>query len=482
VREALDHGLLGSPAMLRGRALVERLLPRGAVLLTALTLSSYVVGLLRDRTLAHSYGAGVQLDAFLAAFQLPELALDVLVASGLAAPFVPLFTSLRAEDDALADRFARTITTLAVIVMAVTAAILFVTADATASLIVDPSFPAEGRRLYVQLFRVMCVTPVLFAASLALGELLVAERRFLWYGLALPMYNGGIVLGALLLGPRMGIFGAAVGAMLGAALHLGVRAIGVARGGRSLRPALAVRMRSVSEFIRLMLPKTLSQPIEPLTFQVFTRIATGLGTGNVTALNLARNFQGVPINLIGASFAIAVFPALSDAAAAGDRSRFVSILRRTAVSIGLITTAAAVALYLVADLAIGLLLGGEAFDRTAVDRTAVALEAFALSVPLESLTHLLARAIYATRNTILAVLASLAGFGVAVIAAAVLAPRLGLAGLPIGFAVGSAVKVALLCVALVPRIRSIGRLAPPEPLAPRGTSESLSRSRSGRRR
>lgn len=470
MRQAIGLGRVGGhPAVVRGRVLLERLLPRGAVLLTVLTLSSYVVGLLRDRTLARSYGAGVELDAFLAAFQLPELALDVLVASGLAAPFVPLFIALRSEGDELAVRFAQTITTLAVIVMAGASAILFLTADATASLVLDPSFPAAGRTLYVELFRVMCVTPVLFAASLALGELLVAERRFLWYGLALPMYNGGIVAGAVVLGPRLGIFGAAVGAILGAALHLGVRVVGVARGGRSLRPALALRMRAVREFIRLMLPKTLSQPIEPLTFQVFTRIASGLGTGNVTALNLARNFQGVPINLIGASFAIAVFPSLSDAAAEGDRARFVSILRANAISIGAITIVAAAAMALVADLAIGLLLGGEAFDRAAVSRTATALEAFALSVPLESLTHLLARAIYATRNTILPVLASLVGFGVAVVAAALLAPGLGLAGLPIGFAAGSAVKVTLLGVALVPRIRSIGRLPPPEPATARSS-------------
>ena len=55
-----------------------------------------MVGLLRDRLFARTYGAGAELDAYNAAFVLPELALDVLVASGLTAPFVPVFTSLAA--------------------------------------------------------------------------------------------------------------------------------------------------------------------------------------------------------------------------------------------------------------------------------------------------------------------------------------------------------------------------------------------------
>ena len=77
------------------RALTARFLPQGAILLSVLTFAAYFAGLLRDRVFAQTYGAGAELDAYNAAFQLPELALDVLVAAGLTAPFVPVFTTLR---------------------------------------------------------------------------------------------------------------------------------------------------------------------------------------------------------------------------------------------------------------------------------------------------------------------------------------------------------------------------------------------------
>ena len=80
--------------------------------------------------------------------------------------------------------------------------------------VIAPGFQSTSDRdLYTGLFRVMCVTPVIFAASIALGEVLVADRRFLFYGLAPLLYNGGIVAGTVLFASPLGIFGAALGAV-----------------------------------------------------------------------------------------------------------------------------------------------------------------------------------------------------------------------------------------------------------------------------
>ncbi|MEO5963836.1 MAG: lipid II flippase MurJ, partial [Candidatus Limnocylindrales bacterium] len=155
----------------RGRALFARFLPQGAILLSVLTLAAYLAGLMRDRIFARTYGAGPELDAYNAAFQLPELALDVLVAAGLTAPFVPVFTTLRRIDAAAAARFAQTVLTLAVLVMGATSLVLLVFAPWTIDL-VAPGFDAANRERYLELFRIMLLTPVIFAASIALGEIL----------------------------------------------------------------------------------------------------------------------------------------------------------------------------------------------------------------------------------------------------------------------------------------------------------------------
>ncbi len=445
--------------MTRIRALVGRFLPQGAVVLSVLTFGSYAMGLVRDRIFARTYGAGAELDAYNAAFVLPELLFDVFIAAGLAAPFVPIFMKLVTEEAEAAETFARTILTLAIGSMGLAAAVLFLVAPFTVDLIAPGFTSSDQRALYTDLFRVMCITPLIFATSIVLGEILVAKRRFLYYGIAPLLYNAGIVLGTLLLHDRIGIFGAAVGAVVGALLHLGIRLIGILRTDLRLRPRLALRMPAVREFLRLMVPRMAGAPIEPLTFQFFTRVASGFVEGSLSAVSFARNFQSVPVSLIGVAFSLAAFPNLSAAAGRGDRDGFVQILRTNILTIAGLTILAGIGLFILSTFAIELFLGGGAFDAADVDRTSTLLAAFALSVPIESLTYPLARAIYATRNTVLPVSASLAGLVVTILSTLALRPSFGLTSIPLAFAIGSATKVGILAIALVFRIRRIPDLA-----------------------
>jgi putative peptidoglycan lipid II flippase len=438
-------------------SLVLRFVPRGAITLSVLTFTGYAMGLGRDKVLAHTFGAGAELDAYNAAFILPEIALDVLVAGGLVAPFVPLFLGLRDESAREADRFVRTVLGLALGVMTLASVVLFALAPATVDVIV-PGFNAAQKELYVGLFRVMCLTPPIFAASLVVGEVLVAERRFLWYGLAPLMYSGGIAAGALVLSGPLGIYGAAWGAVAGALGHLVARLIGLRGTGFRPIPGFARQTKGLGEFLRLMLPKMASQPLEPLVYLFYTSLASGLVVGSVSSLNYARNFYGVPVSLIGMSFAIAAFPALSEAANAGDRAAFARHFRRTLRSVVVLSVLAGIALFMTSGLLIGFFLKGGAFDAEDTARTTLVLAVFAIAVPLEGVMNLLARAVYATRNTLLPTLAALVGFSVVVATARTWLPGLGIAAIPASYAAGMAVRTVLLAAVLAARVRTI---APP---------------------
>jgi putative peptidoglycan lipid II flippase len=436
----------------RARAWLARFLPQGAILLAVLTFAAYLAGLVRDRIFARTYGAGPELDAYNAAFVLPELLLDVLVAAGLTAPFVPVFTTLRRDVPGDEVPFAQTVLTLSVSVMAVASVLLFFLAPATIA-IIAPGFDAATQALYLELFRLMLVTPILFAASITLGEILVAERRFVFYALAPILYNVGIVVGTVTLHDRIGIYAAAVGAILGAALHLGIRVVGMFRSSVRMRPRLRLRMPALHEFLRLMVPKMIAHPIEPITFLFFTNVASSLAAGSVTALSFARNFQSVPVALVGVAISLAAFPSLSAVWASGDRAAFGRLIRTNLLTIGGLTVIAAIGLVIVGPIAIEVLLGGGAFDAQDVALTAAVLTAFAIAVPFDGLGHLTARGLYATHNTVLAVLASLAGFGVTVAVTLALVDGLGVIAIPLGFAAGTATRTVLQGIALRYRIR-----------------------------
>jgi putative peptidoglycan lipid II flippase len=296
--------------------LFERFVPRGAIVLSVLSFGYFAMGIVRNRVFANTYGAGAELDAYNAAFRIPEIALDVLVAAGLTAPFVPIFSSLRRDGEETANDFGRTVLTGAVAVMTVASVALFIAAPWIGDLIGD-HFDPETQALYVTLFRINCFAQILFAGSIAIGEILVANRRFVFYALAPILYTTGIVLGTVLFASTYGVAATAWGAVAGAAAHLGIRMIGIARTSFRIRPMLQVHTAAFREFIRLMIPRMVSHPIEPLTFTYFTLLAASLGVGSVSSINFAADYQVVPVSLIGVSFSLAIFPALSAAYADG---------------------------------------------------------------------------------------------------------------------------------------------------------------------
>jgi putative peptidoglycan lipid II flippase len=438
------------------RALLDRVFPRGAILLSVLSLGYFATGIIRNRVFANTYGAGAELDAYNAAFRIPEIALDVLVAAGLTAPFVPIYSRLRHDDgDEPANDFGRTVMTGAVGLMAIASIAIFIGAPWLAGVIAEGFDPAT-QDLYVQLLRINCLAQVMFAASIALGEVLVAHRRFLFYALAPILYTTGIILGTVLFAGRFGVAASAWGAVAGAAAHLAIRAIGTTRTSFRIRPAFAVRTAAFREFVRLMIPRMFSVAIDPLTITYFTRVAAGLGVGAVSALNFGLDYQVLPVSLIGVSFSLAVFPLLSAAYADGDRSTFSAILTRNLLTIGALTVLAAVALFVLSGTLVHVLLGGGKFTADDVAVTSAVVAAFALSVPFDALAYPLSRGLYATHDTLRQVIASFAGLGAVVGATTLLAPEFGILGIPLGYAAGVIAKDILLALFLAPRVRRIG--------------------------
>jgi putative peptidoglycan lipid II flippase len=452
------------------RSWIDRIFPRGALILSFLSFAYFIAGIVRNRIFATTYGAGPELDAYNAAFRIPEIALDVLVAAGLTAPFVPIYTALRHDDAPAADRFGRTVLTGAVLVMAVAVVLILLAAPWLASTI-GAGFDAQTQELYISLLRINCLAQILFAASICLGEVLVANRRFLFYALAPILYTAGIIAGTLVgRATDLGIVATAWGAVAGAILHLGIRAVGILPTTFRPWPAFRFRTAAFREFIRLMLPRMLSHPIEPAIFTFFTALASTIVVGGVTTINFALDYQVVPVSLIGIAFSLAVFPTLSTAYADGDRSAFRSVLARNVVTIGGLTTLAAIVLFVGAPILVEVLLGGGEFGPEEVATTALIVAAFAVSVPFDALAYPLSRGLYATHDTIRQVGASFAGFGVVIAVSTLLAPSLGLLAIPLGYALGMIVKDALLAMFLVRRVRAIGPTTPTTPRSDRAPS------------
>src|SRR6476646_2289627 len=147
------------PAIDRVRALVARVVPRGAIVLSLLSLGYFAAGIIRNRVFAAEFGISAELDAYNAAFRLPEIALDILVGAGLSAPFVPIFSRLLLGDASAAHRaepFGQSVLTAAVAAISVALVVLFFAAPWIADTVWS-GFDAPTRALYVELLRINCI-------------------------------------------------------------------------------------------------------------------------------------------------------------------------------------------------------------------------------------------------------------------------------------------------------------------------------------
>lgn len=434
-----------------------KLIPAGSAVLAGTTIISYAVGLLRDRTFAQIFGASRSLDAYNAAFLLPDLLFNFLIASGIAAAFVPIFTEVFRKDKEKAYEYTNSAISGATGIMMLSAIIIFIFAKPI-SVLAAPGFPTEDLLMVASIIRILAISPILFGISNTLGAMLIAKRRFFFYGLSPVLYNLGIIGGTIFLSPVFGITGVAIGTVVGAFFHMLMRVIDAYLSGYKFHFNFDFKTPEFKKTIKLMLPKMFGHPVELAMFWGFTVIASGLASGSVAVMNFARNFMSVPVSIIGITFATTAFPVMAKAISENSQEDFKKILKSSFWLILGGSILAAIITFFIREPLIRIVLGGGAFNQTAVARTALTLGFFTLAMPTESLVHLLARAFYATKNTTVPVVMSILGLIIAIAGGYLLVPSLDIVAIPVAFFAASLIELILLIILLPRRLKKISEV------------------------
>lgn len=421
---------------------IKNLLLHTSIALMLTSGLSYAVGLVRDKIFAYRFGASGELDVYNASFTVPDLFLALFVTGALLAAFVPIFTGLDEKSRKKASGYANQILSFGIVVLLGVGVVFGVALPWIVDLLV-PGFSVEQKEQYVLLTRLMLLSPLIFTVSNTFGSMLISVRGFLWYGLAPVFYNCGIIFGAVVLSPKFGLVGLTLGTLLGVLLHMSVRLVPVLKYG--WRPKFNFLIdENFKETVVLMLPKIVQLGMWQVLLIWFVRLASGLPEWSVTISSFSRNFQSVPVSLIGIAIALAAFSDLSRLAAEKKWRKFKKMVRVKGLRILAATGAAALALALISRYVIEFFLGGGAFTQEAVILTASMLAVYCISVPLESLMHLLARAHYALKNTLRPSVIHVVAILVIIGGSAWGVGEIGIYAIPVSFAVGLSVQIGLL--------------------------------------
>jgi putative peptidoglycan lipid II flippase len=370
-------------------------LHQAAYVLAALTLASQVLALLRDRTFAAVFGAGHTLDLYYSAFRIPDLVFALVSSLISAYVLIPRIASGNQAENR--ELLSQAISFL-LVVGGLICLVLGIFAPQLLSILYPSFTQSPSQAEFVLLVRLLLAQPVILGISGAIQSVTQVHRRFALFALSPVLYNLGIIAGTVVLYPHYGLPGIGIGVLLGACLHALIHVPVLTSAGvfpRLKIPSLRAMIPVVSDSI----PRSLALGAGSFTVLALTALASRIGEGAVSVFTLAGNLELVPLSLIGASYAVAAFPALSEHSATNNREEFTRVLSASARHIILWSLIFLGLIIVLRAHLVRAILGAGAFDWNATRLTAALLAVLAVGLVAQGLVLLFSRALYAAQQS-----------------------------------------------------------------------------------
>jgi len=399
----------------------------------------------------------MQLDAYWVAFRLPELVFQILVIGSLSAAFIPVFAKYlkRSRDEAFT--IASSVMNIVLLVFIGLGVIIFIFAVPFTTLFTSDNFSNAQIQLAAQLTRIMLLAQFFFAISNFLTGAIQAEHRFLIPALSPAAYNIGIILGTVFLVPVMGIYGPAVGVVLGALLHL-ILQVPLARSlGFSYKFKINLKHPGVLEMLKLMPPRIFAISVNQIELFATVFFFFFFPSGSLTIMNIATQLMSAPIRIFSVPMGQASLPFLSKKAAEGELTEFKQTFLQSLNQVLFIALPAGMLLLILRIPLVRLAYGAAEFPWAATVLTGKVLAILSLSVFASASIHVLTRAYYALHNTKLPLWIGLISVLINVYVAylSVYVYHWGVIGLAMGVTVASIVQMILLTAMILPKIGGV---------------------------
>lgn len=365
-----------------------------ATIIMLMVVASRILGLVRQRVLAHFFTPD-ELSLFFAAFRLPDLVFEVLVFGTFSSAFIPVFAKALKRGNRDAWEIAGTVTNIGISIFLVLAGFVILFANNLYG-VLAPGFSIEHRDQIVAIARVLFAAQGFFVVSYVLTAVLESSRRFLVPALAPLLYNIGIILGTALLAPRMGLMAPALGVVIGASSHFLIQLPLAIKLGFRFIPRIRIT-DEVKKIGKLALPRVIEVSFLQVARTAELFLASLISTASYTYFTFGNTLQLLPVGLFGTSIAKAALPTLArqaDTPAAFRRTLFGALYQ-----VSFLVFPIATVLIVLRIPIVRLVFGTDIFSWEATVQTSMVVSAFALGVFFQAASSLLARGFYALHDT-----------------------------------------------------------------------------------
>lgn len=372
-----------------------------ALLLGGFAFLSQILGLIRDRMLAHVVGAGPMLDIYYAAFRIPDflyISIASLASITVLMPF--LVDKINSDKNNLdkARSFMNNVFSAYLIFMVMASIVIALFMPMIVSYIA-PGFDDTQIKLLIITSRIMLLSPIFIGLSNLIGTITQLFRNFLVFSLSPIFYNLGILTGVIFLYPILGVYGLAIGVIFGALMHFLIQVPVVIRHQFFPKFIFDIKWKEILKVVKLSAPRTLALSCNSLAFIFLIAMASTLKSGSISLFTFAYNLQSVPVGIIGISYSVAAFPILVKSFSMKDMDNFIGQIVIAAKQIIFWSLPIAALLIVLRAQIVRVVLGSNAFSWSDTRLTAASVSLFVISLVTQGLVLLLVRGYYAAGNT-----------------------------------------------------------------------------------
>ncbi|MES3031806.1 MAG: lipid II flippase MurJ [Patescibacteria group bacterium] len=376
---------------------------QAALLLGFFTLISQILALFRDRFIAHFIGPSPSLDAYYAAFRVPDLIFICVASLASITVLIPFITAKMNGDEVTAEarKYLNDVFTIFFLVMLGVSLISFFLMPYLVPFIAPGFTPIFQDKLII-LSRIMLLSPILMGLSNLFGTVTQLFRRFFIYALSPIFYNLGIIIGVTMLYPIFEIYGLAMGVALGAFMHFAIQALSSKACGFTPKFSFhlaSINIKDIKKVAMTSLPRTLGLAFNNIALISIIAMASFLKSGSISVFNFAFNLQSVPLNIIGISYAVAAFPTLAKSISLGKMDEFKIHLKSAARAIVFWSLPVIFLFIVVRAQIVRVILGSGSFSWENTRLVAACLAIFSVSILAQGMITLLSRSYYAAGNT-----------------------------------------------------------------------------------
>lgn len=427
-----------------------------AIVLASSTLVSALLGIFRDRWLNSmyydTYPAG--LDAYTAAFTVPDFLYFIITSGALAVTFIPVFNQrLVAGNKKSAWELSTSTLNFLALISFIASIFIMIFADPLVRYIVAPGLNEQSMPLAINMMRVIAINPFLFSISTVLSSMQQAVKRFVFYAIAPALYNVGIIVGILVFTNGINIFGwqifeggimgVAIGVVFGALLQLFASIIGMVGIGFQYNFKIYWKNQGFRTVLKLLPTRSADQSIDYVMSILNTNLASRMGEQAIRAYQQAASLKSMPVNLIGVAISTAFFPKLSEDAASEDIEKFTDTFKQSLSIIVWISLPVAIIAFFIRDYVVNFIKNGGDPKIKSV------LGSFVIAIFFQSVFHIASRGFYARQNTKIPLILSVVSFAVQLVFALIFsASGFGPEGLAYALSISALVEVSLLLIIL----------------------------------